>query len=62
MPKKRDPKASVLAYFAVVGIEEAKDTMALARELLRQRQPRVKRQPKPKGASRVEEVGREAAH
>lgn len=48
MPKKRDPKASVLAYFAVVGIEEAKETLALAREVLRQRQPRApKRQARP---------------
>ena len=46
MPKKRDPKASVLAYFAVVGIEEAKETMALAREVLRQRQPRAPKREK----------------
>lgn len=60
MPRKVDPKASVLAYFATVSAEEARDTLALAREILRQRQP-LKRKTR-KGGARAEEASTQAAH
>jgi hypothetical protein len=47
MPKKADPKARVLAFFAIVGLEEARDTLKLVQEILRQRQPQPKRTKKP---------------
>lgn len=53
MSRKSDPKASALAYFATVSLEEARDTLALVREVLRQRQPKTKaaRKPKPPASS-----------
>jgi hypothetical protein len=64
MPKKKDPLIAVIAFFEQAPLLVAESVLALAKEVVRRRQPvteKVARKPKGKKVRALHEIGGEAA-